>query len=102
MIHYRTLFEELVGETETAHVSVKRLARPLRKIVRLGFGGIMSDHKLPMRVEIEQRAYELYIAFGKEHGTCIGDLARRRETVNAAIRASRSGNFTLSRPSAAN
>jgi|HubBroStandDraft_4_1064222.scaffolds.fasta_scaffold4535256_1 hypothetical protein len=50
----------------------------------------MSDHKLPTRVEIEQRAYELYIAFGKEDGHALEDwLAAEKELTRLSEQAVR-------------
>jgi Protein of unknown function (DUF2934) len=40
----------------------------------------MSDRKLPTLAEIKQRAYELYIAFGREDGHALEDwLAAEKE-----------------------
>jgi Protein of unknown function (DUF2934) len=40
----------------------------------------MSDHKLPTPAEIEQRAYEIYVARGREGGHALEDwLAAEKE-----------------------
>jgi Protein of unknown function (DUF2934) len=47
----------------------------------------MSDRKLPTLAEIEQRAYELYIARGREDGQALEDwLAAEKELTHLSER----------------
>jgi Protein of unknown function (DUF2934) len=44
----------------------------------------MSDRKLPTLAEIEQRAYELYVALGREDGHAV-EGACCREGINRTV-----------------